>query len=329
MEASVPHADRMAPRHLALLAGATTVVLWASAFVGVRAAGEELSGGPLALARLLVATAALGAVVLLRRERLPRRAQLPGLLACGLLWFGAYNVALNEAERRVDAGTAAMLVNVGPVLIALLAGVVLKEGFPRRLLTGCAVAFAGVVVIGVATSSTVTASVGTALCLVAAATYAGGVVAQKPLLRDSSPLAVTFCACAIGAAACVPFGPALVREAGDAGTGTLAWAVYLGVFPTAVAFTTWAYALRHSTAGRTGAMTYLVPPLVIVFAWVLLGETPPLGAVAGGVLCITGAAVAQGRLRRRTRRGSATTRTAATAATRPASPPTSPAGRRA
>ena len=66
------------------------------------------------------------------------------LLVCGLLWFGAYNVALNSGERRVDAGTAAMLVNVGPVLIAVLAGLLLGEGFPRALFVGCAVAFAGV-----------------------------------------------------------------------------------------------------------------------------------------------------------------------------------------
>ena len=48
---------------------------------------------------------------------------------CGVLWFGAYNVALNAAERHVDAGTAALLVNVAPMLIAVLAGVMLKEGF--------------------------------------------------------------------------------------------------------------------------------------------------------------------------------------------------------
>jgi drug/metabolite transporter (DMT)-like permease len=48
---------------------------------------------------------------------------------------------LNSGERRVDAGTAAMLVNVGPVLIAILAGLLLHEGFPRALFAGCAVAF--------------------------------------------------------------------------------------------------------------------------------------------------------------------------------------------
>ena len=115
-----------------LVAALVTVVLWASAFVGIRAAGEELSPGALALGRLLVGSAALGAIVLIRREPLPSRRDLPGIVLVGVLWFGIYNVVLNEAEQRVDAGTASMLVNVGPILIALLAGVLLHEGFPRR-----------------------------------------------------------------------------------------------------------------------------------------------------------------------------------------------------
>src|SRR6478672_10714025 len=138
-------------RSLALAAALTTVLLWSSAFVGIRAAGEALSPGPLSLGRLLVAALVLGAIVAARREALPPRRDVPRLLLCGLLWFGAYNVLLNAAEQRVDAGTAAMLVNVGPVLIALLAGLLLGEGFPRSLLTGCAIAFAGALVIGAAT----------------------------------------------------------------------------------------------------------------------------------------------------------------------------------
>ena len=70
-----------------------------------------------------------------------------------MLWLGAYSVLLNAAERRIDAGTAAMLVNVGPILIALLAGLLLAEGFPRALFAGCAIAFVGVAVIALGTST--------------------------------------------------------------------------------------------------------------------------------------------------------------------------------
>jgi drug/metabolite transporter (DMT)-like permease len=277
------------------LAALVTVTLWASAFVGIRTAGHDLGPGPLSLGRLLVAAAVLGVIVAVRREALPPRADVPRLLLCGLLWFGAYNVMLNAAERRVDAGTAAMLVNVGPVLIALLAGLLLREGFPRALLIGCAVAFAGAVVIGLATRQHgAGAGWGAVLCLGAALAYAGGVVAQKPLLERTSGLQITFLACVIGLVACLPFAPALVHELGRARGSAIAWAVYLGAVPTAIGFTTWAYALRRTSAGRMGATTYLVPPLAILLGWVLLGETPPALALGGGALCLVGVAITRG-----------------------------------
>src|SRR3954447_14629016 len=285
---------------LALGAALVTVVAWSSAFVGVRAAGEDLSAGPLTLARLLSAGAVLSAIVLTRRERLPPRADVGRLVFVGLLWFGAYNVLLNAAEQRVDAGTAAMLVNVGPVFIAVLAGLLLGEGFPRALIVGCGVSLAGVVVIGAATSGVdVDAGWGAALCVAAAAAYAGAVIAQKPLLERTSALQITCLACLVGLVACLPFAPGLVDDVGHARASSIAWAVYLGVVPTALGFTTWAYALRRTTAGKMGATTYLVPPIAIFMGWALLGESPPGLAFVGGALCLAGVLVSRRRARAR------------------------------
>ena len=204
-----------APRGRALLACAVglTVALWASAFVAIRYADRELSPGALALGRLMVGSLALGLLVLVRREPMPsRREACRASSVCGVLWFGLYNVALNAAETRIDAGTAAMLVNVGPILIAIFAGLILREGFPTRLFAGCLVSFAGAVIIGLATSRHgVHESLGAVLCVVAAFAYAGGVVAQKPVLRHASPLTVTWLACTIGAISCLPYAGTLVH----------------------------------------------------------------------------------------------------------------------
>lgn len=281
----------------ALAAALVTVVLWASAFVGIRSAGRTLAPGPLTLGRLLIGAAVLALVALARRERLPRREDLravwPGLVACGLLWFGAYNLALNAAERRLDAGTAAMLVNVGPILIAVLAGLLLGEGFPRTLMLGCAIAFAGVIVIGMATSSSDATTAGVVLCVAAAVAYSAAVVAQKPVLRRLSPLQTILLCCLIGAAVCLPFAPQLLDELAAADATAVAWTVYLGVFPTALAFTTWAYALARTGAGRMGATTYLVPPISVLLGWSLLSESPPGLALAGGAVCLLGVIVAR------------------------------------
>lgn len=284
----------------ALAAAAVTVLLWASAFVAIRRAGAEFSPGALALGRLLVASLVLGCVLLVRREGLPPRAAWPGILGSGVLWFGGYMVALNAGEREVDAGTAAMVVNIGPLLIALLGGWLLHEGFPPRVFVGMAVSFAGTVVVGLAAAGAGRASVlGVALCLVAAATYAGGVVSQKPALRHASATQVTTFGCLTGTLACVPFAGQLVDELGDASWAATANVVYLGVFPTALAFTTWAYALARTTAGRMGSTTYAVPAVVVLLSWWLLGELPGWLAVVGGVLCLGGVALARARPRRR------------------------------
>ncbi len=298
---------------LAAGAAAVTVVLWASAFVAIRHVGAEFSAGALSLGRLLVGSLVLGLFVFVRpggsgdrlagpasrRPRIRRTPQWPVksdwklLLVCGLLWFGVYNVALNAAEQRLDAGTAAMLVNIGPLLIALLAGLLLGEGFPRQLVIGSIAAFAGVVVIGTSSSDGKAETWGVVLCLVAAIAYAIGVVAQKPLLGRLPALEVTWLACTIGALACLPFAPALIREVGAAQPSAIWWVVFLGAFPTALAFTTWAYALARTSAGKMGATTYLVPPLAIFLGWLLLGETPAPLAFAGGALCLCGVAVSR------------------------------------
>jgi drug/metabolite transporter (DMT)-like permease len=276
----------------ALAAGLVTVTLWGSAFVAIRDAGEVLSPGSLALGRLLVSLVVLGAAAAIWREKLPARRDLLAISAFGVLFLGVYSVTLNAAEQRVDAGTAAMLINTGPILIAVLAGIFLGEGFPRWLFAGCAVAFAGCLLIGLANAGGGSLA-GILLLLLAASAYATAVVIQKPVLARVSPLQVTWLGCAAGALVCLPFAPTLVDDLGDAGASGIGWIVYLGVAPTALGFATWAFALRRMSAGRLASLAYLIPVVAIALGWALLDETPPALAAAGGALCIAGVALAR------------------------------------
>jgi drug/metabolite transporter (DMT)-like permease len=113
------------------------------------------------------------------------------------------------------------------------------------------------------------------------------------VLRRSSAFQVTWLACTIAAFACLPFAPTLGHELTQANASAIAWTVYLGAFPTAIGFVTWAFALSRTTAGRMGSTTYLVPPIAIVLGWALLGETPPWLAVAGGAVCLCGVMLAR------------------------------------
>lgn len=280
------------------VAAGVTVTAWASAFVAIRAVGPVFGAGPLALGRLLVGGLALSAAVLVRGSWVPpTRREWLLLAVCGVSWFGVYNVALNAAESQLDAGTAAMLVNIGPILIALSAGALLGEGFPAPLLIGAGIGFTGAVLIGFSTAGAGARFdlTGAALCVLAAVTWTVGVLAQKPVLRRLPALQVTQIACVIGAVACLPWAGGLVDALGSAPAPAVAGAVYLGLVPTALAFGTWAYALSRTDAGRLGVVTYLVPTLTVLLAWPVLGELPPPLALLGGALALAGVALSRRR----------------------------------
>ncbi|MCX5192517.1 DMT family transporter [Streptomyces sp. NBC_00249] len=283
-----------------LTAGAisVTVFAWASAFVSIRSAGAAYSPGALALGRLLAASVVLVVLLLIRREGLPPREARRGIVVSGLVWFGGYMVALNWGERLVDAGTAALLVNIGPILMALLAARLLGEALPPRLLAGMGVSFVGAVVVGLSMSSgegSSTSVLGVVLCLLAAVAYASGVVAQKPALSFGTPLQITAFSCLTGTAACLPFAGQLVAELPTAPLSATLNMVYLGVVPTALAFTTWSYALSRMPASKLGATTYAVPAIVVGLSWLFLGEIPAWLTLLGGVLCLAGVAVSRHR----------------------------------
>ena len=279
---------------LPLAAVSCTLVFWASAFVAIRHLGEDYSPGALSLGRLVVGAVCLGAVALSRGFPRPSRSDLMVIVVIGVLWFGVYNVALNEGERRVDAGTAAMLIQVSPVLIALLAAMFLGERFTIHLGAGLALAFLGVALIAFSSSGGGDSDVlGVVLCLVSAVVYSISLILQKPLVGRLPAVHITWLACTVGALSCLPFAGQLVRETADAPASSVWWLIYLGVFPTAIAFTTYAFALKHMSASNLGVTTYLVPPITIVMGVVFLSEAPPTMAYAGGALALFGVAVAR------------------------------------
>ena len=283
-----------APTWLPMAAVGVTLLLWASAFVAIRHLADTFTPGSMSLGRLVVGALCLGVVAVSRGLVRPTGRQWVSLVTIGVLWFGIYNVALNWGEQHVDAGTAVMLIQVSPVLVALLAATFLHERFTLYLGLGLALAFGGVGLIATASDSAGGRSLlGVVLCLVAAVVYSISLVLQKPLVARIPAVQVTWLACTIGAVVCLPFAGRLVEDTRAASAADVWWVVYLGIFPTAIAFTTFAYALRTMTASSLGVTTYLVPPITILMGWLFLDEVPPGMAYVGGALALVGVAVAR------------------------------------
>ncbi len=277
-------------------AAGLAVVLWGSSFVAIRGIAHALSPGPLALLRLAVAAVTLTAIALTRRPVRVRVTRTAFLLvaAYAVVWLAGYTVALNAGEQHVDAGTAALLVNLAPLLVAVAAGKFLGEGFSRSLVVGSLVALGGAALIATAATGQRNWA-GVLLCLLAAVLYAAGVMVQKVALRHVDGLTAIWLGCVVATVVLLPWAPQLIGELRAASGTAVLGAVYLGVFPTAIGFTAWAYALRRMDAGRLTTVTYAVPAASVLLSWLLLGEIPTLYGLIGGALCLAGVAISRRR----------------------------------
>ena len=277
-----------------LIAIAVTLITWASAFVAIRHAVQGFPPGALALLRFSIASFVLALYVFAIRRNAPRRLErrdLPGFAVIGVVGFLVYHVALNAGERTVSAGAASLLINTGPIWTALIATAFLGERLGSRGWIGMSVAFVGAALVSVGSAGGLRFDGDVALVVIASVAQAVYFVLQKPYLTRYGAVDATCYAVWIGTLVLLPFASEAVGAFATASSPEIASAVYLGVFPGAIGYLTWTYTLAHMPASRAASLLYLVPFIVFVIAWSLLGESPGWLSIAGGVPILIGVAL--------------------------------------
>jgi len=266
-----------------------TVLMWAAAFPAIRIALVSFSPGELAFLRFAIASAALGLYWAAAGPGLPRGRDLLRVVAAGGLGITLYNLALNEGEMLINAGTASFLMSVGPVFAALLGVLLSGERMTPAGVASVGVSFIGVNLIAVVgTSGRLDFNRGAALVLFAALCQALQFVVQKPLLLRHGALAVTSCVIWAGTLLLVPFAPSALSVLPQASPGSLLALLFLALGPAALAYVTWSYAMSRFPVSRVVSFLYLIPPLSLLVSFVVLDERPTLTTLVGGSLALAG-----------------------------------------
>jgi drug/metabolite transporter (DMT)-like permease len=291
------------PRTWMAIAG--VLLLWASAFAGIRAGmrltptgaigADGYGPGELALLRFGTASTALALYALATRMRLPAPSDLPGLALAGFLGISVYHVALNFGEVTVQAGAASLLISAAPVFTALLSAVFLQEQLTRIGWGGILLAFAGVALIALSGGGGLRFTPGALLILLSAVVAAAFSILSKKTLRRYAALEFTSYAIWAGTLPMLVFLPGLLRRFPLAAPPATFAVIYLGIFPAAIAYVLWNYALSRMPASLLSSFLYLSPVIASFIAWVWLGEVPALLTVLGGALAIVGVVLVQTR----------------------------------
>lgn len=266
----------------------TTVIGWASAFPAIRAGLVAFGPAELGALRFLIAALPAALFLAIARPGLPKLAEAWRFLFGGAVFVALYTTLLNFGELTVSAGAASFIINVSPVLTAILAIFILGERFRALAWLGTAISFGGVGLIALGEGGGLTLNQGTLLILGAALCTTLNTIVQKPLFADHKPLVVAAWNLIIGAVFLSPVLPGAFAEAAVADLVSLLSLLFLGIVSSLVAYGAWAVALSRLPAARASNYLYCIPPVATVIGFLWLGEAPGTLGLIGGALALGG-----------------------------------------
>ncbi len=273
------------------------VSLWSTGFVAARYSMHNADPFVFLCLRFTITALALAPIILITGAALPRRIwSFRDDMATGvLLHFGYLGFVFWPIKNGVPAGIVAIIIGLQPILTMALASLYIGEHLDFRKFAGLLIGFIGISVVIIGKYGITLGlnggldPVDLGLCIIGLMSIATGVFYQKKFCDQSRLLPSTMMQYVAGSLATALFalliGEAWVIDWTPGFLLALGWQVF-GLSIGAVVLLM--YIINHGEAGRVSSMFYLVPPLVVIEAHFLFGETLGLISIMGMLVCIIG-----------------------------------------
>lgn len=270
----------------AMVAAFATILIWSFSYPVARVGLRHFEPFHLSGLRLVTAALALSVITLARRVGLPERGDRLRVVIAGLVGMTFYLAILYVGLQVVEAASAAILIALTPIFVALLSGPMIGERLTAWGWSGLLLACAGAALVILGQGGGLDLGISSLLLLVAALAHALYNVLAKSLVARYTPLQVATWSMWVGAVTSLPLLLSAPGRVAGAPWDALLSFIFLGVCGSALGFVLWARAMVGAPAAVVSSALYATPPLSALIGWLLLDERPTIWVVVGGIVVL-------------------------------------------
>jgi len=263
--------------------------LWASAFPATRYALHYYSPVSLMVLRFGAASITLIIIGMLKKISLPKLKDLPLYVTSGLSGVFLYSYLFNTGSVSVPAGVSSFIIASAPIFTLILTRIILKEIIKPICWIGVFISFGGLAVITLTQSMEFRFDIGVVLIICAAICSGIYSTVMRILTKTYTALEATTYTIIAGTLGTLLFLPTAIGEMPDSNLTVNLVVVFMGVFPAALAYLAWSYALaKAKKTAHVTVFSYLIPLISALLAFLWLGETLSVFTFIGGLVIIAG-----------------------------------------
>ena len=250
--------------------------IWASSFIALKAAMEDLGPFTVIFLRMIIASLCFVYFIKSFMKYKFSKKDLKFILLLALFEPCLYFIFESKALQLTSASQAGMITSLMPIITAMAAGYFLKEIISKQLILGSLIAMSGAIWLSLQGATTISSPnplLGNFLELLAMICGAGYTITARYLSDKYSALFITAIQAFIGA---IFFTPLFVYEYFtiplNITMNSFLWVLYLGVVVTLAGYGLYNYALTKIQASKAAMFVYLIPVFTLILAYFILDE---------------------------------------------------------